>query len=215
MRATVRAAGIAGKRKTRTGIVATRVGALALATGVVALSGAFFAGPAAAGDEGSAVQLELLGQPAQLPAEDPESEDPGAQDEGDDGTPPVDCDQVPAPPFCDEEPTDPPPSDDPTDPPEPTGDPTKTKTPKPSNVVTRPGNPGNGGGNGAGNQGGGNSGGGGELPKTGLEVGLLAGTGAALIGGGATLVLMARRRKAAAFAGEAEVSEGVEKSDDE
>jgi len=183
MRALVRAAGITSKHRTRTGVVATKVGALAFGVGLTMLAGAFFAGPALA-------QQGALPQGVVMDHGDDHSDDPPA------------CGPMPLPP-CDDDPTPPPPTT-PTDPTDPPVDP-PTDTPptaKPSNEKPKP--PADGGNGGGGGDQGGNSGGGGggtnegpQLPATGAEAGLLAGLGAALVGGGAALVVLARRRRAA------------------
>lgn len=186
MRALVRAAGITSTHRTRTGVVATKVGALAFGVGLTMLAGAFFAGPALA------QQGALAPQGVVMDHEDGHGEEP----------PP--CGELPLPPCDGESPT-----PIPTDTGEPPVDP-PTDTPptaKPSNVKTKP--PADGGNGGSGGNQGGNSGGGGggvnndgpQLPATGAEAGLLAGLGAALVGGGAALVVLARRRRAALATG--------------
>jgi LPXTG-motif cell wall-anchored protein len=188
MRATVRAAGIT-KRKTRTGVAVTRLGALALGLGLTMLAGAFFTGPALA-QQGTQVPRGVVMD----------------HEDGHDGEVPPPCGEPPLP-SCN---TETPPPPDPTDTGEPPVDPpvdppTNEPTAKPSNVKTKPpsdGGGGGGGGNNGGNQGGGGNGGsvdtdGPQLPATGAEAGLLAGLGAALVGGGAALVVLARRRRAA------------------
>jgi LPXTG-motif cell wall-anchored protein len=184
MRGSVRAAGITSKRRTRTGVVATKVGALAFGLGLTMLAGAFFAGPA------------LAQQGAQAPRGVVMDHEDGHGDE------PPPCGDLPLPPCDDESPT-----PIPTDTGEPPVDPPTTQPPvTPSNVKTKPPADGGngGGGNGGGGDQGGNSGGGGsydndgpQLPATGAEAGLLAGMGAALVGGGVALVVLARRRRAA------------------
>ncbi len=180
MRASVRAAGVTSKHRTRTGVVATKIGALAFGVGLTVLAGAFFAGPALA-QQGAAPQGVVMDH------EDGHSDEPPA------------CGPLPLPPCDDESPT-PIPTDTGTPPVDP---PTDTPpTAKPSNVKTKP--PADGGNGGGGDQGGNSGGGGGgvnndgpQLPATGAEAGLLAGLGAALVGGGAALVVLARRRRAA------------------
>ncbi len=168
MRATVRAAGITSKRRTRTGVVAARVGALTLSLGVAALAGAFFAGPVSAETNGAAED-----PPCPLPAPLCASPDPTPSDTGE------------------PEPTD-------TGEPSPTSKPSNVVTRPGGGGGNGGGGGSNNGGSNSGGSNTGGSNSGPSLPTTGAEAGLIAGTGAALVGGGAALMLVARRRKAAA-----------------
>jgi LPXTG-motif cell wall-anchored protein len=188
MRATVRAAGIT-KRRTRTGVAAGRFGALTLGLGLAMLAGGFFAGPALA-EQGTRVPSGFV---------------LGHEDGHDDEEPPA-CGEDPLPP-CQTETPPPPDPPAPTDTGEPPVEPPPTNEPtaKPSNVKTKPpADDGKGGSDNTGGNQGNNGGSGGssendgpQLPATGIEAGLLAGMGAALVGGGVALVVLARRRRAA------------------
>ncbi len=204
MRATVRAASITTRRRTRAGVAVTRTGALAFSVAVAALAGAFFAGPAIA--DGHSPVAPMDNHVTVVPVD---------HRDDDNDKPPGCPDEVPIPvPPCggDPEPTDPEPTEPEPEPTEP--DDPEEPTSEPSNVVTKPG----GGGNGGGNGNDGDSGSGGsepQLPVTGAEVGVLAATGAALVGGGAALMVASRRRKAAVASGDEAAVAGDDTADEE